>query len=85
MNDFIHFSFDSDEFILPHSAVSVDDWRLLRRLKVADRFNNPRSGPLKRGLVIDAEATLISEDFCLIVVTERNEGETKFYEQERPC
>jgi len=60
MNDFEPFNFDIAEVKTPTSCVPNRDWRLLRRLQIPNRFNNPRDGILKHGLVIDVEATGLS-------------------------
>ena len=60
MNDFEPFKFSIAEVKSATSSVPEKDWRLLRRLEIPDYFNNPRGGVLKRGLVIDVEATGLS-------------------------
>ena len=60
MNDFSNFEFDQTAVIDLASTINSDQWRLLRRLKVPNRFNNSRGGNVKRGLVIDVEATGLS-------------------------
>ena len=57
MNDFEPFKFSIAEVTSETSSVPEKDWRLLRRLEIPDHFNNPRGGVLKRGLVIDVEAS----------------------------
>ena len=60
MNEFDQYSFGFDEVIKADAEVPVRDWRLLRRLKIPDRFNNVRGQTVKRGLVLDVEATGLS-------------------------
>jgi DNA polymerase-3 subunit epsilon len=60
MNDFSNFKFETTAVIDAESAIPADQWRVLRLLHIPDRFNNPRGGALKRGLVIDVEATGLS-------------------------
>jgi len=62
MNDFEHFEFDISAVVDPQSTVSDDQYRVLRRLCIPPRFNNPSGAPLKRGLVVDVETTGRSED-----------------------
>ena len=42
--------------------MSSRDWKVLRRLKIPDMFNRPISSEVKRGVVIDVEATGLSLD-----------------------
>ena len=60
MNDFDIFAFGLNEIVSPNIVVSDDDWRVIRRMKIPNRFNNPRGGPVKHGLVIDVETTGLS-------------------------
>jgi len=60
MNDFANFEFDIDAVVSPESSIPNENWRMLRRLHIPDRFNNPRGETLKHGLVIDVEATGLS-------------------------
>ena len=60
MNDFANFEFEPAAIVDAKSTIPADQWRILRRLHIPDRFNNLRGSTLKRGLVIDAEATGLS-------------------------
>ncbi len=60
MNDFANFEFEINAVVGPDSSIPNDRWRLLRRLHIPDQYNNPRWETLKRGLVIDVEATGLS-------------------------
>ena len=60
MNDFANFEFKPAAIVDAKSTIPADQWRILRRLHIPDRFNNPRGSTLKRGLVIDVEATGLS-------------------------
>ena len=60
VNTYSHFEFSEDEIIRPEVPFGSSEWRLLRRLRIPDRFNEPHGGSLKRALVIDVEATGLS-------------------------
>jgi DNA polymerase III subunit epsilon len=60
MNDFSNFGFEETAVIDKYSEIPSNQWRLLRRLYIPDRFNKPRGGSTKRGLVIDVESTGLS-------------------------
>ena len=60
MNDFANFEFDVDAIVQQRSTVPPENWRILRRLHIPERFNNPRGGTIKRGLVLDVESTGLS-------------------------
>lgn len=62
MNDYELFEFNSDDLIKPQSSVDSADWRLLRRLSLPERINDPQGGAIKRALVIDVEATGLSTE-----------------------
>ncbi len=62
MNDHNLFGFETDDVIKPQSSVNSADWRLLRRLSLPSRLNDPQGGPIKRALVIDVEATGLSTE-----------------------
>ena len=59
-NQYSHFAIRAADVIRPRSKVDPDQWRLLRRLRVPDRFNDTQSGKVKRALVIDVETTGLS-------------------------
>ena len=62
MNDFRNFGFEQTAVVNAKSEIPSDQWRLLRRLQIPERFNNSRGGPVKRGLVLDVEATGLSTE-----------------------
>lgn len=62
MNQYGHFKIDADAVIRPEAAVAPSEWRLLRRLQIPERFNNPSGAAVKRALVVDVEATGLSTE-----------------------
>jgi DNA polymerase III subunit epsilon len=60
MNQYPPFAHDESEIVAPHGSVNRSDWRLLRRLQIPDKFNDPDGGFVKRGLVVDVETTGLS-------------------------
>jgi len=60
MNEFSHFAFDEANIIRQSAEADPDDWRLLRRLRLPEKFNDPHDGTIKRALVIDVETTGLS-------------------------
>jgi DNA polymerase-3 subunit epsilon len=57
MNDFDIFSLPKTAIMAPTAADQADDWRLLRRLCLPPRLNQPGGGTIKCGLIIDVETT----------------------------
>jgi hypothetical protein len=47
MNQYSHFAVEEAEIIQQSAAVDPSDWRLLRRLQIPDRFNDPQGGTVK--------------------------------------
>ena len=62
MNQHSHFAVEEAEIIQQPAAVEPSDWRLLRRLQIPDRFNDPQGGTIKQALVIDVETTGLSTE-----------------------
>ncbi len=62
MNQYSHFAIEESEVTRPQPEVDSAEWRLLRRLRVPDRFNDPQGGTLKRALVVDVETTGLSTE-----------------------
>ena len=62
MNQFTHFAIEEEDIIRPQAGVDPTQWRMLRRLRVPDRFNDPQGGTIKRALVIDVESTGLSTE-----------------------
>jgi DNA polymerase-3 subunit epsilon len=57
MNDYSHFAIATEEVVTPASRARVGDWRLLRRLALPARLNDPQGGAIKCALVLDVETT----------------------------
>jgi DNA polymerase-3 subunit epsilon len=62
MTDYSLFNFEEADVINTQSPVSSRDWRMLRRLSLPNTLNDPQSGPIKRALVLDVEATGLSTE-----------------------
>lgn len=62
MNDHSHFSIATEDVMQSGAQASKDDWRLLRRLALPRRLNDPRGGAIKRALVLDVETTGLSHE-----------------------
>ena len=60
MNEFPNFSFDTSTVVKANAAIPSDQWRLLRRLAIPNKFNQPDGRSVKRGLALDVEATGLS-------------------------
>jgi len=62
MNRYSHFAIEESDVIRPHSEVDPNQWKLLRRLRLPDEFNDPQKGLIKRAVVIDVETTGLSTE-----------------------
>ena len=62
MNQYNHFAIDETDIIRSQASVDPGEWRLLRRLRIPDKFNDPQAGTTKRALVINVEATGLSTE-----------------------
>ena len=62
MNQYSHFAIEEADIIRPQAPVDPDQWRLLRRLRMPDRFNDLQGGTIKRAVVIDVESTGLSTE-----------------------
>jgi DNA polymerase III subunit epsilon len=60
MNQYSHFAVEEADLIRADSQAEAENWRLIRRLKTPDMYNDPRDGKIKRALVIDVETTGLS-------------------------
>jgi DNA polymerase-3 subunit epsilon len=60
MNQYSHFAIKESDVVRSQAEVDPDQWRLLRRLRLPDRFNDPHGGLIKRAVVIDVETTGLS-------------------------
>ena len=60
MNEFPNFSFDTSTVVTANAAIPSNQWRLLRRLAIPNKFNQPDGRSVKRGLALDVEATGLS-------------------------
>ncbi|HIB85255.1 MAG TPA: hypothetical protein EYO59_11865, partial [Chromatiaceae bacterium] len=62
MNEYDNFAFDESEVIRDDSKIDCAQWRLLRRLHMPERFNNPQDESIKHAAVIDVETTGLSTE-----------------------
>lgn len=60
MNDHSLFAIGAEHVIQSGAQAHAGDWRLLRRLALPRRLNNPRGGAVKHALVLDVETTGLS-------------------------
>ncbi len=60
MNLYSPFAFEEAEIINPQTKVDPNDWHLLRRLRLPEKFNEPQKGPSKRAVIVDLESTGLS-------------------------
>lgn len=60
MNDYSLFAIGAEHVIQSGAQTHTDNWRLLRRLALPGRLNNPRGGAVKHALVLDVETTGLS-------------------------
>lgn len=60
MNDYGFYAVTTERVVQAGAEARSDDWRLLRRLALPRRLNDPRSGTVKRALVLDVETTGLS-------------------------
>jgi DNA polymerase III subunit epsilon len=62
MNQYSHFEIEETDLIRQDTPVDPSQWRLIRRLRIPDRFNDPQGGTVKRALVVDVETTGLSTE-----------------------
>ena len=62
MNDYSHFAITTEEIVAPASRAHANNWRLLRRLALPARLNDPKGGTIRRALVLDVETTGLSHE-----------------------
>lgn len=62
MNQYSHFAIEESDLISAGASANRTDWRLLRRLRVPDKFNDSEAGVIKRALVVDVETTGLSTE-----------------------
>ncbi|QJF51100.1 3'-5' exonuclease [Roseobacter ponti] len=67
MNEYSHFSVAVEDVVSPETVVQNTDWRLLRRLALPRRLNNPGGGTVKHALVLDVETTGLSHDIDEVI------------------
>ena len=58
MNQYKHYKNDTSEII--NTEVSESDWKLIRKLHLPQKYNDASSKEVKKGIVLDVEATGLS-------------------------
>lgn len=58
MNKYKHYKNDTSEII--NTEVSESDWKLIRKLHLPQKYNDASSKEVKKGIVLDVEATGLS-------------------------
>ena len=58
MNKYKHYKNDTSEII--NTEVSESDWKLIRKLHLPQKYNDASSEEVKKGIVLDVEATGLS-------------------------
>jgi len=59
MKQYKHFEIDEAAIIRDRTAIDPSLWRLLRRLCLPEKFNDPHGGIIKRAVVVDVETVPI--------------------------
>jgi DNA polymerase III subunit epsilon len=62
MNQYGHFAINDVEVLAPQAAATSGQWRLLRRLQIPERFNDPTGAQIKSAVVVDVETTGLSTE-----------------------
>ncbi len=62
MNQYSHFAIDEAAIVRDQTATDPTQWRLLRRLCLPERYNEPQGGLIKRAVVVDVETTGLSTE-----------------------
>mgnify|MGYP003627461943 CR=1 FL=1 len=62
MNQYSHFLIEGAAVIRPQVAADPGEWRLLRRLHLPDKFNDPQGGVVRRAVIVDVETTGLSAE-----------------------
>jgi DNA polymerase-3 subunit epsilon len=62
LNDYSYFTLPTKEIVTPAARGHANDWRLLRRLVLPPRMNEPQGGTIKRALVLDVETTGLTKE-----------------------
>ena len=58
MNKYSHYKNELKEII--NTNVNQSDWKLIRKLNLPKQYNEPSTGEIKKGVVLDVEATGLS-------------------------
>jgi DNA polymerase III subunit epsilon len=57
MKQYTSFAIEEGDLVTPLAVANNTEWRLLRRLRVPEKFGEPQTGESKRALVVDVETT----------------------------
>ncbi|MDG2000821.1 MAG: 3'-5' exonuclease [Alphaproteobacteria bacterium] len=58
MNKYSHYKNELNEIV--NTNVNQSDWKLIRKLNLPKQYNEPSTGEIKKGVVLDVEATGLS-------------------------
>ena len=58
MNKYKHYKNDLKEIV--NTDINISEWKLIRKLHLPEKYNDPSGGEIKKGIVLDGEATGLS-------------------------
>ena len=58
MNKYKHYKNDLKEIV--NTDINISEWKLIRKLHLPEKYNDPSGGEIKKGIVLDVEATCLS-------------------------
>ena len=58
MNKYKHYKNDLKEIV--NTDINISEWKLIRKLHLPEKYNDPSGGEIKKGIVLDVEATGLS-------------------------
>ncbi len=70
MNQYSHFAIEGSDVIRPQSDVDANQWKLLRPLRLPDKFNDPQMGTIKRAMVSKGKPIFLFSEIDAVVMTQ---------------
>lgn len=58
MNKYKHYKNEIKEIV--NTDINISEWKLIRKLHLPEKYNDPSGGEIKKGIVLDVEATGLS-------------------------
>ena len=58
MNKYKHYKNELKEIV--NTDINISEWKLIRKLHLPEKYNDPSGGEIKKGIVLDVEATGLS-------------------------